>query len=131
IYIIGEKGTYPLLLLSQVILSMQLPFAVMPLIRFTSDKHRMGEFANRTWVKVLAWSSAAVIVALNLRLVSDAALPWIEAAPWRGWILTPVALSLLGLLGYVSFAKPRAAHLPVEEVLSAQKVISGMITPEY
>src|SRR5262249_30447183 len=60
VYSTGEQGTYKLLILSQVILSMQLPFAVIPLIRFTSDPARMGEFANRTWVKVLAWSSAAI-----------------------------------------------------------------------
>jgi manganese transport protein len=131
IYYLGEKSTYSLFILSQVILSMQLPFAVMPLIRFTSDPHRMGEFANRTWVKILAWSCAAIIVGLNLRLVSDAATPWIAEAPWRGVVLAPVALSLLGLLAYVTFAKPRASHLPVEEVLSAKNVIQGMVTPRY
>ena len=62
IWIAGERGTYKLLLLSQVILSMQLPFAVIPLIRFTSDQGRMGEFANRVWVKVLAWACAILIV---------------------------------------------------------------------
>ena len=54
----GEKGAYKLLILSQVILSMQLPFAVIPLIHFTSDRKRMGEFANAEWVRALAWVTA-------------------------------------------------------------------------
>ena len=52
VYFWGAQGTLQLIILSQVILSMQLPFAVIPLIRFTSDKARMGEFANRAWVKI-------------------------------------------------------------------------------
>ena len=56
IYISGDKGTYQLLILSQVILSMQLPFAVIPLIHFTSDRRRMGTFANKLWVQWLSWA---------------------------------------------------------------------------
>ena len=56
IYIAGDQGTFRLLILSQVILSMQLPFAVIPLVHFTSDRKRMGAFANRVWVQVLSWS---------------------------------------------------------------------------
>jgi manganese transport protein len=67
----GEGGTARLLVLSQVILSMQLSFAVVPLIMFTSDKRKMGTFANSTWVNVLAWSTAVVIVALNAKLLAD------------------------------------------------------------
>ena len=48
---------------------MQLPFAMIPLIHFTSDRRRMGAFANKLWVQVLAWITAAVIVGLNVRLV--------------------------------------------------------------
>src|SRR3970040_847177 len=65
----GEHGSYDLLILSQVILSLQLPFAVIPLIKFTSDKSLMGSFVNKTWVKLLAWISAAIIVSLNANLV--------------------------------------------------------------
>src|ERR1700688_2887240 len=50
IYIAGDHGVYQLLILSQVILSMQLPFAIIPLVHFTSDRRRMGDFANRAWV---------------------------------------------------------------------------------
>ena len=92
----GEKATYQLIILSQVILSLQLPFAVIPLIQFTSDKKRMGEFANRTWVRILAWSAAAVICGLNLRLFWDAASTWnplLTAA-----IAIPVGLLLFYIL---------------------------------
>jgi manganese transport protein len=65
----GEQGTGPLLILSQVILSLQLPFAVFPLVMFTSERAKMGPFASPGWVKVLAWIVAIVIAALNVYLL--------------------------------------------------------------
>ncbi|HEY5061935.1 MAG TPA: Nramp family divalent metal transporter [Gemmatimonadaceae bacterium] len=62
----GESGTAKLLILSQVILSLQLSFAVVPLVAFTSDRSKMGSFANPFWLKTLAWTAAAVIAALNV-----------------------------------------------------------------
>jgi manganese transport protein len=67
----GERGTAHLLILSQVILSMQLPFAVIPLVQFVSDRKKMGPFAVSRLVAVLSWLVAAVIVILNLKLLSD------------------------------------------------------------
>jgi manganese transport protein len=67
----GESRTTDLLVWSQVILSLQLGFAVVPLIRFTSDPAKMGRFANRMWIRGLAWLSAVVIIALNLKLLAD------------------------------------------------------------
>jgi manganese transport protein len=67
----GESGTAKLLVLSQVILSMQLPFAVIPLVSFVSSKSKMGTFAIKTPVAVLAWGVAAIIVGLNLKLLYD------------------------------------------------------------
>ncbi|HXS10865.1 MAG TPA: Nramp family divalent metal transporter [Candidatus Krumholzibacteria bacterium] len=67
----GEGGTAKLLVLSQVILSMQLSFAVVPLILFTSDRHKMGSFANPMWVNVLAWTTAVIIIILNGKLLAD------------------------------------------------------------
>jgi manganese transport protein len=61
----GEHGTGALLILSQVILSLQLPFAVFPLVRFTTDRHRMGQFTASRWVGALAWFVAVIIAALN------------------------------------------------------------------
>src|SRR4051812_46368593 len=65
----GERGTGPLLILSQVVLSLQLPFAVFPLVSFTSDPAKMGAFVNPLWVKVLAWTVALIIAALNVWLL--------------------------------------------------------------
>ena len=67
----GEGRTTDLLIWSQVILSMQLSFAVIPLLLFTNDRMRMGRFANPRWVKALAAVSAAVIVILNFKLLFD------------------------------------------------------------
>jgi len=72
----GESGTAQLLIFSQVILSLQLSFAVFPLVRFTSDREKMGEFANAAWLKVLAYTVAAVIAALNLWLLAQTVGEW-------------------------------------------------------
>jgi manganese transport protein len=65
----GTSGTSRLLLLSQVILSMQLSFAVFPLIAFTSDRGKMGQFVNRSWLRILGWSAAILIAVLNAWLL--------------------------------------------------------------
>ncbi|TPG12225.1 Nramp family divalent metal transporter [Sphingomonas oligophenolica] len=67
----GESGTARLLILSQVVLSMQLPFAIVPLVRFTSDKTKMGNLVSPTWLKVAAWGIAAIIIVLNAKLLLD------------------------------------------------------------
>ena len=70
----GSHGTGQLLILSQVILSMQLPFAMIPLILFVSDRRKVGSFAiTRPWL-ILSWIVAAIIVALNIKLLADIAL---------------------------------------------------------
>ena len=73
----GESGTAKLLILSQVILSLQLSFAVFPLVRFTSDRVKMGEFVNATWLKVLAYLVAFVIAALNIWLLVQTVGSWL------------------------------------------------------
>ena len=67
----GESGTAELLVLSQVILSMQLPFAVIPLVYFVADRRKMGDFVIPGWVATLAWITAGIIVTLNLKLLYD------------------------------------------------------------
>ena len=54
---------------------MQLGFAVWPLMRFTSEKAKMGEFANRLWIKILGWTSASIIIVLNVKLLFDTFMP--------------------------------------------------------
>jgi manganese transport protein len=73
----GASGTAKLLILSQVILSLQLSFAVFPLVRFTSEKAKMGEFVNPMWLKALAYTVAIVIAALNVWLLSLIARNWL------------------------------------------------------
>src|SRR5215475_4686974 len=72
----GESGTAQLLILSQVILSLQLSFAVFPLVLFTSDRVKMGAFVNAAWVKVLAWTVALVIAGLNAWLLFQTFRSW-------------------------------------------------------
>src|SRR5687767_5729321 len=76
-YLYGESGTAKLLILSQVILSLQLSFAVFPLVMFTSDRAKMGEFVNPMWVKVLAYTVAIIIGSLNA---------WLLFQTFRGWL---------------------------------------------
>jgi manganese transport protein len=96
----GEEGTYKLLILSQIILSLQLPFAIIPLIRFTSDRKWMGEaFASRPWVKTLAWCAAAIIIGLNLWL----AWGFLSEVSGIWWLILGPALAGIGaLLVYVA-----------------------------
>src|SRR4030095_7019032 len=75
--IYGESGTARLLILSQVILSIQLSFAVFPLVRFTSDRIKMGEFVNPTWLRWLAYSVAFAIAGFNL---------WLLVQTFGGWL---------------------------------------------
>ena len=72
----GASGTAKLLVLSQVILSMQLSFAVFPLVMFTGEKAKMGEFVNPPWIKVLAWTVAVFIAALNVWLLAQTLREW-------------------------------------------------------
>ncbi len=71
----GESKTTALLVASQVVLSMQLGFAVWPLLRFTGERAKMGEFVNPRWIKVLGWTTAAVIITLNVKLLFDTFAP--------------------------------------------------------
>src|SRR3954451_16039382 len=72
----GSRGTANLLILSQVVLSMQLSFAVFPLVLFTSDRRKMGEFVNARWMQTLAWTTAVLIAVLNA---------WLLVQIFRGW----------------------------------------------
>lgn len=99
----GEDALGGLLILSQVVLSLQLGFAIIPLIHLTSDKKEMKDFTIKTWVKVLAWMSAVAIVSLNIKLVIEEITGWIAAAD--GWyiyvIVIPLAILIVLLLVYI------------------------------
>ena len=105
ILIAGENETDNLLILSQVILSVQLGFAIIPLIHFVSDRGAMGDFAARPFIRLLSWLVAALLVYLNVKLVAEEMSPWL-AQP-GGWgikvgILVASAAAI-GLLAYITF----------------------------
>ena len=132
ISISGDQGTYKLLILSQVILSLQLPFAIVPLVHFTSDKLKMGSFASKVWVKVLAWITSVIIIALNGKLVYDQIMEWLKGG-------TPMMFSILaiGIAGAISLFLVYIIILPMirgekswEEgkPTGASKIIEGIET---
>jgi len=108
ITILGEGSTGKLLVFSQVILSLQLGFAIIPLIHFVSDKKKMGDFVIATWVKVLAWLSAVIIVSLNAKLVFQQIVDWSnspDVSPMViDFVVIPVAVIAALLLLYTTFA---------------------------
>lgn len=120
IFILGEGATGKLLILSQVILSLQLGFAVIPLIHLTSDKHKMGEFANKLWVKILAWLVALIIVSLNAKLVIDTIAGWISSSSnpmLLYFTIVPIAVGAGLLLVYITlFPLIRKAKLRKKSV---------------
>lgn len=118
----GNEGTYNLLILSQVILSLQLPFAIIPLIYFTSDKEKMGIFANKLWINILAWISAILVVVLTVRLVIGSIADWISGAGNHTVILwlivVPITILIFILLIYISLPKKwrRREHAMPSEI---------------
>ena len=107
IYLMGESKTGELLIFSQVILSLQLGFAIIPLIHMVSDKQKMGEFVIKPVVKVAAWVIALIIVTLNVLLVLGKIGEWIAAAGDHAYILwltvVPVVSAAFLLLLYLIF----------------------------
>jgi manganese transport protein len=107
ISIYGEEKTGEMLIFSQVILSLQLGFAIIPLIHFVSDKAKMGEFAIKPYVQIASWLIALIIVSLNVKLVYDEMVGWLTSAGDQAYILwltaIPVALASFVLLLYITF----------------------------
>lgn len=100
ILINGENNIDDLLVLSQVVLSLQLGFAIVPLIHFVSDKRTMGEFVIKPWVQILAWCVTAILVYLNLRMLYETAAGFFAASDsifWKGVIIV-AGLLFIGLL---------------------------------
>jgi manganese transport protein len=104
-----DKRLLQLLVLSQVLLSFQLPFAIIPLVQLTSDKRRMGAFASGTTLKTLAWTCVVVVVALNVVLICMQMSEWGEALEtnrisslWIFGTVGPLALLLAGFLSWVT-----------------------------
>ncbi|HEU0208908.1 MAG TPA: Nramp family divalent metal transporter [Candidatus Udaeobacter sp.] len=87
--IFGEGKTTELLIASQVCLSMQLGFAVWPLMRFTDEKAKMGEFSNPCWIRIVGWTATLVIIALNMKLLFDTFLPAALLKVFYGFLHLP------------------------------------------
>lgn len=106
IYFYGEGITGSLLILSQVILSLQLGFAIIPLIHFTSDKKRMGQFVNKIWITVAAWLIAVIIVGLNIKLVVETIGNWMNESSnplLLSAVLIPLCIGAAILLLFITF----------------------------
>jgi manganese transport protein len=101
IWIAGEEKVDSLLIFSQVLLSMQLAFAVIPLIHFVSDKARMGDFAIGKMVQIAAWLVASIIIVLNVKLVAGEAMGLLDAYPqfWAYALVIGGSLGMAFLLG--------------------------------
>ncbi len=134
----GESAVTDLLVLSQVVLSLQLSFAVIPLVTFTSDRAKMGEFTNPKWVLVVATAVAAVIVGLNAYLASKEISSWFASAGpddiWLWLLVVPVISAVALLLLYVTLAPllkrlapwmvRREAEAPLAPSLAIPAVVS-------
>jgi manganese transport protein len=130
----GEHSTSAMLVLSQVVLSMQLPFAIIPLIHAVADRERMGEFRIAPWIQALAWLVAAIIVVLNVLLVVEQVSGWIADAGDSAWLLQVTVIPVLAALGLlllyvtihpwlkvriaqIGFSRPAGVHQVVAETL--------------
>lgn len=124
----GESATGDLLVLSQVVLSLQLGFAIIPLIHFCSDKTKMKEFTIKKYVQILAWLVAIIIVSLNVKLVFETISGWLQTSsnPLVLWLtIVPVAVGTGILLLYIIFKpfidrrillKTKRIHPPMTDV---------------
>jgi manganese transport protein len=126
-----DANLFQLLVLSQVVLSFQLPFAIVPLVQSTSDPRRMGVFSNRGWLKIMAWACAIIVVALNGVFIVLQMGDWGEAIEAQGgqawWIYAtvgPVALALAGFLGWIAWyplrLHPRDLSLPTPQLVGVR-----------
>lgn len=124
IQLAGEQASFRLLLLSQVILSLQLPFAVVPLIHATSDRSRMGEMASAPWLRAASWIAAAVIIGLNM---------WLAAQHLDSWWGIALAIPLVALLAYIVVEPWLRQKPPVAEprVLPEAATAEPLIPPAY
>ena len=137
IFFLGESATGDMLVLSQVILSMQLGFAIIPLLHYVSDKKRMGEFAIGFWAKLGGWLSAAIIVTLNVNLVVQQVGGWLETAGPNAWVIQflviPALLFAAAMLAYITL-RPLLVHLPEKKTRLPHGAFNGVGTmslPQY
>jgi len=132
VVVFGDAGTGMLLVLSQVVLSLQLPFAIIPLVHFVSDRKAMGRFAIGPWVRALAWICALIVVGLNGKLVVDTLGEWMAGGGsktiWLSMLLAPLNLYIGGLLVYVTLHPWLMRARKARRAALADKIHKGMAT---
>jgi len=100
IWFAGAGATFGLLLLSQVVLNLQLPFAIIPLLQFTNDRTRMGDFASKWPLRLAGWAIACIVLGLNIWLATQTIGGWARSAgPWSGVVWVGAGTLCAGLLG--------------------------------
>jgi len=134
IIIYGEENVDALLILSQVILSLQLGFAIIPLIHFVSDKKTMGKFAINPLQKIAAWLIASVLVYLNLKmLVNEMGEVFINGALWQQVLLSLGALICIALLVYIiinPFITKGKKQVSIK-IHSAANTLNNLVIPSF
>lgn len=110
---VGDGGLMSLLLGSQIVLSLQLPFAIVPLLRMTSSRAIMGAHANAAPVRWFGAGSALLIVLANAALIARTVAQWWEPWPWLAGLLAAVSLASLALLLRVATVPLRSGHAVV------------------
>lgn len=133
----GENSTGSLLVLSQVLLSLQLPFAIIPLIHFLSDKRRMGEFVCPNWLRMITWLVAAIIVSLNAKLIIDQLSDWLLRAGDKAWTIeltvVPLSIAIGCLLMYITLRpwiqKVKIPWVGVHAPIATSKVALPILHP--
>jgi len=132
IWLAGSRGTLQLLLLSQVVLGLQLPFAILPLIHFTNDPQRMGPFASGWKLRLGGWITALIVVALNLWLAQQGIADWASHAGSYAtlvWILCfAIAGGLFGLLVWIA-VQPYRRPTAVTATLGLEERSADLIAP--
>lgn len=140
IWLSGSSGTFKLLLLSQVVLNLQLPFAIMPLIQFTSDKRRMGPFASGWKLRLAGWTTAVIVLGLNLWLAGQTIADWAAGSGQWAPVVWTVSLAicgaLMGLLLWITVQPYRRAAvvkptLGLSQLSSAQRSRELITAPLY
>ena len=131
----GEEATGKLLILSQVILSLQLGFAVIPLIHFVSDKTKMKDFAISLPTRIASWIIAIIIVGLNVRLIIGQLDEWMKSSDHPMIIsfgVVPIVIAAGFLLLYITFRplfQSKETHLPESPHGEFKKIITATISP--
>ncbi len=135
IVVFGERATGDLLVLSQVVLSLQLSFAVIPLVHLVADRRWMGEHRIGRTLEVAAWLVALTIAALNLALAYETVGDWMRKAGSGAWLLwatvVPLALGLVALLGYVTvqplLARRRGTRIEVPGDVHGPSMVPALV----